>query len=41
MLIVLVVMLSVVAYKQWQRGIVRTIGKCSPDEEDELDQTAR
>jgi hypothetical protein len=41
MLVVLVVMLLAVAYNQWRHGIVRTIGKYSPDEEEEFDQTAR
>jgi hypothetical protein len=40
MLTVLVVMLIAVAYSQWQRGVVRTIGKHSLDEE-ESDQTGR
>jgi hypothetical protein len=37
---VLVLMLLGLAYAQWQRGVVRTIGKLSLDEE-ETDQTAR
>jgi hypothetical protein len=37
---VLVLMLIALAYAQWQRGVVRTIGKLSLDE-DETDQTAR
>lgn len=37
---VLVLMLLAVAYAQWQRGVVRTIGKLSLDE-DEKDQTVR
>ncbi len=37
---VLLLMLIVVAYAQWQRGVVRTIGKLSLDEE-ETDKTAR
>jgi hypothetical protein len=37
---VLVLMLIALAYAQWQRGVVRTIGKLSLDEE-ETDQTAR
>jgi hypothetical protein len=37
---VLVLMLIGLAYAQWQRGVVRTIGKLSLDEE-ETDQTAR
>jgi hypothetical protein len=37
---VLVLMLLGVAYAQWQRGVVRTIGKLSLDEED-TDQTVR
>ena len=37
---VLVLMLLGVAYAQWQRGVVRTIGKLSLDEE-EPDQTVR
>ncbi len=37
---VLVLMLLAVAYAQWQRGVVRTIGKLSLDEE-EKDQTVR
>ena len=37
---VLVLMLLAVAYSQWQRGVVRTIGKLSLDEE-EKDQTVR
>jgi hypothetical protein len=37
---VLVLMLTAVAYAQWQRGVVRTIGKLSLDEE-ETDQTVR
>jgi hypothetical protein len=37
---VLVLMLLGVAYAQWQRGVVRTIGKLSLDEE-EKDQTVR
>jgi hypothetical protein len=37
---VLVLMLLLVAYAQWQRGVVRTIGKLSLDE-DEKDQTVR
>jgi hypothetical protein len=36
---VLVLMLIALAYAQWQRGVVRTIGKLSLDEED-TDQTA-
>jgi hypothetical protein len=35
---VLVLMLVAMAYAQWQRGVVRTIGKLSLDEED-TDQT--
>jgi len=35
---VLILMLLAVAYAQWQRGVVRTIGKLSLDE-DETDQT--
>jgi hypothetical protein len=37
---VLFLMLVAVAYAQWQRGVVRTIGKLSLDEE-ETDQTVR
>jgi hypothetical protein len=37
---VLVLMLIAVAYAQWQRGVVRTIGKLSLDEE-ESDRTVR
>jgi hypothetical protein len=37
---VLVLMLVAVAYAQWQRGVVRTIGKLSLDEE-ETDPTVR
>jgi hypothetical protein len=37
---VLVLMLVAVAYAQWQRGVVRTVGKLSLDEE-ETDQTVR
>jgi hypothetical protein len=37
---VLVLMLIALAYAQWQRGVVRTIGKLSLDEE-ETDKTAR
>jgi hypothetical protein len=37
---VLILMLIAVAYAQWQRGVVRTIGKLSLDEE-ETDQTVR
>jgi hypothetical protein len=37
---VLVLMLLGLAYAQWQRGVVRTTGKLSLDEE-ETDQTAR
>ena len=37
---VLVLMLIALAYAKWQRGVVRTIGKLSLDEE-ETDQTAR
>ncbi len=37
---VLVLMLIAVAYAQWQRGVVRTIGKLSLDEE-ETDQPVR
>jgi hypothetical protein len=37
---VLVLMLLGVAYAQWQRGVVRTIGKLSLDEE-ETDQTVK
>jgi hypothetical protein len=37
---VLVLMLLGVAYAQWQRGVVRTIGKLSLDEED-TDKTVR
>ena len=37
---VLVLMLIALAYAQWQRGVVRTIGQLSLDEE-EKDQTAR
>jgi hypothetical protein len=37
---VLILMLIAVAYAQWQRGVVRTIGKLSLDE-DETDQTVR
>ena len=37
---VLVLMLIALAYAQRQRGVVRTIGKLSLDEE-ETDQTAR
>jgi len=40
MVTVLVLMLIAVAYAQWQRGVVRTIGKLSLDE-DESDQTVR
>ncbi len=36
----LVLMLVAVAYAQWQRGVVRTVGKLSLDEE-ETDQTVR
>lgn len=39
LLTVLVLMLIAIAYAQWQRGIVRTIGTLSLDEED-TDQTA-
>jgi hypothetical protein len=31
---VLVLMLIALAYAQWQRGVVRTIGKLSLDEDD-------
>lgn len=37
---VLILMLVAVAYAQWQRGVVRTIGKLSLDE-DETDHTVR
>ena len=37
---VLVLMLIAVAYAQWQRGVVRTIGRLSLDEED-TDQTVK
>ncbi len=37
---VLLLMLIAVAYAQWQRGVVRTIGKLSLDEE-ETDQMVR
>jgi len=37
---VLALMLITVAYAQWQRGVVRTVGKLSL-EEDETDQTVR
>jgi hypothetical protein len=37
---VLILMLIAVAYAQWQRGVVRTIGKLSLDEE-ETDHTVR
>jgi hypothetical protein len=37
---VLLLMLIVVAYAQWQRGVVRTIGKLALDEE-ETDKTVR
>ena len=40
MVTVLVLMLIAVAYAQWQRGVVRTIGKLPLDEE-ESDQTVR
>jgi hypothetical protein len=40
MVTVLVLMLIAVAYAQWQRGVVRTIGKLSLDEE-ESDRTVR
>jgi hypothetical protein len=40
MVAVLVLMLIAVAYAQWQRGVVRTIGKLSLDEE-ESDRTVR
>jgi hypothetical protein len=40
MVTVLVLMLIAVAYAQWQRGVVRTIGKLSLDEE-ETDRTVR
>jgi hypothetical protein len=34
LVIVLVLMLAGVAYAQWQRGVVRTIGPLSLEEED-------
>jgi hypothetical protein len=37
---VLILMLLGVAYAQWQRGVVRTIGELSLDE-DETDPTVR
>jgi hypothetical protein len=37
---VLILMLIAVAYAQWQRGVVRTIGRLSLDEE-ETDRTVR
>ena len=37
---VLLLMLVAVAYAQWQRGVVRTIGKLSLDEE-ETDKTVK
>jgi hypothetical protein len=33
-IVVLVLMLFGAAYAQWQRGVVRTVGPLSPDEED-------
>jgi hypothetical protein len=40
LVLVLALMLAAVAYAQWQRGVVRTTGKLSLDEE-ETDQLIR
>ena len=39
-IVVLILMLVTVAYVQWQRGVVRTMGELTADDE-EADRSAR